>query len=170
MTLNKDAHYGAWYIEELFRSIFFCGCSMRCYFKARKEKDDEIEGAHEDDSSDDESGEGRVGTHVAGDAAGKKSKNKNDDENEKSEKSLNSSGSGKMLPQARELNENDLLDASEDVKQDYKLKSMALNLVILICGVGLFCAALLASGRYVTAPVVIYGEDWFHRGVQEELL
>jgi hypothetical protein len=61
-----------------------------------------------------------------------------------------------MLPQAREVNENDLLDASEDVKKDYKLKSMALNLVILICGVGLFCAALLASGRYVTAPVVIY--------------
>ncbi len=111
---------------------------------------------HEDDSSDDESGEGRVGTHVAGDAAEKKSKNKNDDENEKSERSLNSSGSGKMLPQAREVNENDLLDASEDVKKDYKLKSMALNLVILICGVGLFCAALLASGRYVTAPVVIY--------------
>ena len=157
--LNKDAHYdAAWYIGVSCFGVFFLLWLLDAdvILRHERKKMTKLKETHEDDSSDDESGEGRVGTRVAGDAAEKKSTNKNDDENEKSEKSLNSSGSGKMLPQAREVNENDLLDASEDVKKDYKLKSMALNLVILICGVGLFCAALLASGRYVTAPVVIY--------------
>ena len=82
-----------------------------------------------------------------------KKKNKTD-ENEKSGKS--NSSSGKMLPSLREVSENDLLDASEDVKKDYKLKAMALNLVILTAALVCSWRALLASGRYVTAPVVIY--------------
>ena len=150
--LNKESHYdAAWYIGMSCFGIFFLLWLLDADVILRHERKKKVKKKLQDDSSDDENDEGRVGTRVAGDSTKKKNKT---DENEKSGKS--NSSSGKMLPSLREVSENDLLDASEDVKKDYKLKAMALNLVILICGVGLFCAALLASGRYVTAPVVIY--------------
>jgi hypothetical protein len=153
--LNKPAHYdAAWYIGVSCFGVFFLLWLLDADVILRHERKRKIQvtETHDSESSDDEDGDARVGTHVAGDAKKNKGKNKSNDD--KKQKKSNSSGG--ILPAARELSENDLLEASEDAKTDYKMKAMALNLVILICGVGLFCAALLASGRYVTAPVVIY--------------
>jgi hypothetical protein len=150
--LNKDAHYdAAWYIGVSCFGIFFllwlldADVILRHQSKIRAGRR-EIKKFEKTEKHGDDADESDMS-----------SEDDNVKEKEKKSNNNNNNINNSQLPiTMRNLSANDLLEAAPEAVVDYKIKALVLNLIILICGVGMLCAAILASGRYVTAPVVIY--------------